>query len=398
MPKDASINAGGFRVYSWAGGDTDLHVQYEATEPTQLLSVTSIRALAGEPIPLVNWKLNNLVNVAMGTRQVPAIGKRGRPLKGKMTIAKDGPFPGEFVTRMMETRGQQAALEEVKAWLREQADEPRNVAAVRGSVVHKMIEMNLPMRVIDEDVIRQRFAAQWAEENNRVKPEVTAEDVAFAEDGMRNYWDMRETIPFVVVAQEPQVFNLKAGYAGSADVFIWFLGYWQTVAGPETIGDDGQEELTDETVFVPLPGAGPEMILKYQKMADKGQVTAELIGAVGGQVAVGDWKTSKGVYTNHVVQTTAYMAGEFVAYDGVIDARLSDILSLAMVGMVIHIRPDKWAVDLFEFRQDTIKAFLGSVAFARFLALYQRPEKLFVYTLSGKAEGVAEEDTANEAA
>lgn len=393
MPKNASINAGGFRIYDWAGGESDLHVQYEATEPTQLLSVTSIRALAGEPIPLVNWKMNNLVNVAMGTRQVPAIGKRGRPLKGKMTIAKDGPFPGEFVTRMMETRGQQGSLEEVKAWLREQADEPRNVAAVRGSVVHKMIEMNLPMRVIDEDVIRQRFAAQWAEENNRVKPEVTAEDVAFAEDGMANYWDMRVNVPFVVVAQEPQVFNLKAGYAGSADVFIWFLGYWQTVR----IGADENDEDMYETVFVALPDADA-LQDKYQKMADKKQVTAALIEGVGGQVAVGDWKTSKGVYTNHVVQTTAYMAGEFVAEDGVIDARLSDILALAMLGMVIHIRPDKWAVDLFEYRQDVLRAFLGSVAFARFLALHQRPEGLFVYTLSGSAEGVAEEDTTNEAA
>lgn len=396
MPKNASINAGGFRIYDWPGGDTPLNQKYNAVEPAQLLSVTSIRTLAGEPFQLSAWKISNVVSVAMGTRKVPAIGKRGRPLKNKTVIAKDGPFPGEFVTRMLETKGSDEGLNEVNTWLREQADQPRNVAAVRGSVVHKMIEMGLTMAVVDEDVIRARFAAQWAEEKMRVRPEVTMEDVAFAEDGLANYWAMRERVPFVIVAQEPQVFNLSAGYAGSADAFIWFLGNFQTRSF-EAIDDNGQEYMEDETIFVPLPDAD-KMMPRYQKEADAKRLTAETIESVGGQVTVGDWKTSKGVYTNHVVQTTAYIAGEFVAEDGIIDERLTDILSLAMLGMVIHIRPDKWAVDVFEFRQDCLGAFLGSVRFARFLAFHQKPDKLFVYTLSGKAEGVVEEDTTDEAA
>lgn len=385
MPKNASINAGGFRIYHWDGGDTDLHRHYDATEPTDLLSVTSIRTLAGEPYALVRWKVSNVVNLAMGVRKAVRIGPRGGV---KEVYVPDGEFPGEFVKRMLEVDGQKD-IDETRKWLNQTADEPRDIAAVRGSVVHKMIEMNLPMKVIDREVIERRMAAQWAEESRKVKMAFTDDDFNFVYHGMGNYWDMRGHIPFVILAQEPQVFNLKAGYGGSADALIWFLGYWGR-------NEDG------EVTFTPLPGyepgtvEGQRALAALQKLAVAGKVTAEMIEKIGGQVAVGDWKTSKGVYTNHVIQTTAYMAGEFIAEDGQIDKRLSDILDLAMLGMVIHIRPDKWAVDLFEFRQDVLRAFLGSVAFARFLALHQQPHDLFVYTLEGKAEGVEESDYADD--
>lgn len=376
MPKNASINAGGFRIYHWDGGDTDLHRQYDATEPTDLLSVTSIKSLAGENYRLVAWKIANVVSLAMGVRKAVRIGPRGGV---KEVYVPDGEAPGEFVKRMLEVTTQEGR-DELRSWLRSTADEPRDIAAVRGSVVHKMIEMNLPMKVIDREVIERRMAAQWAEEKRRQRMAFTDDDFNFVYHGMANYWDMRETVPFVILAQEPQVFNLKAGYAGSADVFLWFLGHWGR-------NEDGK------VVFTALPDVTADY---WQKAANAGRVTAADIEKVGGQVAVGDWKTSKGVYTSHVIQTTAYMAGEFVAEDGQIDKRLSDILDLAMLGMVIHIRPDAWAVDLFEFRQDVLRAFLGSVAYARFLALHQEPHDLFVYTLEGKAEGVEESDYADD--
>ena len=84
-------------------------------------------------------------------------------------------------------------------------------------------------------------------------------------------------------------------------------------------------------------------------------------------------------------QTTAYMAAEFVARDGIIDERLSGILDLADLGMVIQIRPDKWEVDLFELRQDVMRAFFGSVAFARFLAFHKTPATLLAYRAEGQA-------------
>jgi hypothetical protein len=89
-----------------------------------------------------------------------------------------------------------------------------------------------------------------------------------------------------------------------------------------------------------------------------------------------------------VIQTIAYMAGEFVASDGLIDVRLSKLLEAAMLGLVIHIRPDRWGVDLFEMRPDVLRAFAGSCAYARFLALHGKPDDLFIHSLTGKAEGI----------
>lgn len=382
MPKNATINGDGFRMYAWQGGDTEVNRAYNAVEPSDLLSVTSIRTLAGTPFQLVAWQIANVVNLAMGVRKQTVIGPRGGV---REKYVPDGVFPGEFVARMLETRGQQTALDDLRRWLRESADEPRDIAAVRGSVVHKMIEMNLPLTVIDRDVIIQRMIVQWADEKKRKQPaDITDDDVNFVFNALRNYWDMRTHVPFVIIAQEPQVYNLSAGYGGSADVLLWFLGNWGR-------NEDGEVVFTKLRPHV--EGKTPRTDVEYwQKKANAGEVTAATIEEVGGQVAVGDWKTSKGVYTNHVVQTTAYMAGEFIAEDGIIDERLSDILAMAMLGMVIHIRPDSWAVDLFEFRQDVVRAFLGSVAFARFLAQHKTPNDLFIYALSGKAEGVEESE------
>ncbi len=379
MPRNASINGDGFRMYQWPGGDTPLNRRYNATEASDLLSVTSIRSLAGEPFQLVNWKISNVVNLAMGVRKSVRVGPKG----GVYDIyVPDGPFPGEFVARMLAVKDSQAKRDDLRRWLRSTADEPRDIAAVRGSVVHKMIEQNLTLDVIDEAAIRKFFAKQWAEEKRKVKPDVIEDDVNFVGNAMAQYWDMRAHVPFVVVAQEPQVYNLTAGYAGSLDVLMWFLGHFA--------------KRGDKTIFVPLDGFDPATpggraaIAKWQKGADKGTLELAHIETVGGFLAVGDWKTAKGVYTNHVVQTTAYMAGEFVAYDGLIDERLSAILAAAMSGMVVHIRPNFWVVDIFDFRQDVLRGFLGSVAFARLLAMHKQPGELFAFEMDGSVETTEE--------
>jgi hypothetical protein len=158
MPKNASINGDGFRMYRWpgvtaahaaewmghlidSGVPSDEAVQRAtlAMDPTDVLSVTSIRKLAGENFMLVQWQIGNVVNLAMGVRKQTTIGPRGGV---KEVYVKDGPFPGEFVTRMMETRGTTDKLDDVRRWLKSTADEPRDVAAVRGTVVHKLIELN----------------------------------------------------------------------------------------------------------------------------------------------------------------------------------------------------------------------------------------------------------------
>lgn len=367
MPRNATVNGDGFRIYPWPGGDTEVNREYNAVEAQDLLSVTSIRTLAGTPFQLVNWQISNVVNLAMGTRKATVIGPRGGVSE---KYVPDGEAPGEFVKRMLRVTTQKER-DDLRRWLKSTADEPRDLAAVRGSVVHKLIEERLPISLAtDRDVIEKQLTRQWRDEKRGDAIAITEDDYNFVGNALIQYEDFRKNIPFVILAQEPQIYHLRAGYGGSADVIVWFLGNWVRNG--------------DEVEFQPLTDV---QIDYWQKRADRGDVTAIDIASIGGVVAVGDWKTSKDVYTGHVVQTTAYMAGEFIAKDGIIDRRLSDLLNISKLGMVIHIRPDHWAVDLFELRKDVMRAFFGSVAFARFLAFHKRPDELFVYSAEGSAPG-----------
>jgi hypothetical protein len=358
MPENASLNAAGFRMYAWPGGTSELHQKYNATEPANVISVTAARSVIGVPWQIQTWQINNVVNLATGQRRAEwrdySKSTRGRRVKG---YKKDGPFPGEFVTRMLATEGDEDKLRAVREWLKMTADEPRDVAAVRGSVVHKLIEMRVPMKALSEDIIRWYLDQQWIEEKRKVLPTVTDEDVDFVGNGLANYWDMREAVPFVIIAQEPQVWNLRVGYAGSADVIVWFL-----------------------------PESQKERVQYWQDRANRGAVTKEDIDAIGGYTALGDWKTSPDVYTGHVVQGTAYLAGQFIGRGDQIDDRLSRILKATMKGLIIKIRPDGWEIDTFDYREDVSLAFFGEIAIARFLLTHEHPSSLFNETISGQAE------------
>jgi len=356
-PENASNNEYGFRLYDWPGGDSDLNREYGADQPATVISVTAARSIIGIPFQLQAWQLANVVNLATGQRRAEwrdySKSTRGRLVKG---YRKDGEFPGEFVQRMLSTEGDEEKLREVRAWLKQTADEPRDIAAVRGSVVHKLIEMRVPMKALSEEVIRWYIDQQWDSEKRTVLPTVTDDDVDFVGDCVANYWDMREAVPFVIIAQEPQVWNLKAGYAGSADVLIWFL-----------------------------PPDQATRIKYWQDLADRGALTAEIIGSIRGRTALGDWKTSPDVYTGHVVQGTAYLGATFVGRSGEIDERLTRILRGTMLGLIIKIRPDGWEADTFDYREDVSLAFFGQIALARFLLTYSKPDALFTETVSGSS-------------
>jgi len=341
-PQNATVNGDGFRFYRWQEQGSD--------ESYDLLSVTSIRKLCGEQFSLVNWQLNNLMDTVMGTVKRPAIGKRGGPLKGKNIYVPEE-YPSEFVERYLASEASQPKLDELRRWTREQSDQPRNIAAMRGTIVHAAIEKNVQWSRIERPWVEAEFENLSSRDKARAKAGVTDADVTFVRRAVANYWDMRKQVPFVVVAREPQVFNLTMGYGGSADALCWFL--------PE--GHDGRD----------LPKSH--------------QLTYKVIESIGGFLAVGDWKTSQGVYTDQVVQVHAYGAGEFVGEDGVINRRLSDILQATSRGVLFHIRPERWATHLFDFSDPVFRAFAGSVAFARFLAEYPRAEKLFIQNHTGAA-------------
>lgn len=363
-PEDAVINADGFRMYNWAGGDTPLNRKYNAVEPMMVLSVTSIRSLVGENYNLVRWKQANLVDAATGMRKKTVVGPRG----GVKEVRVKDEFPGAFMRKMLETNGEDVKLQEVRKYLQETADEPRNIAANRGSIVHRCIELNTPARRITPSLVDRRFEELGRRDKERVNG-TTKEDVNFVRACMYQYEGMREQVPFVILAQEPQVFSMKAGYAGSADVLIWWLGEW-----------------TEDGTFIPLPGVGPEEVRKHQLLADEKSVTMDTIREVGGHVALGDWKTSKDIYTDHVVQATAYLSADFVAVAGVIDERLTEFLLAAHHAVLVHIRPGGCELAFFKWREDVTLGFLGSVQFARLLALYPKAHLLFDHTISTAVE------------
>lgn len=340
-PLNATLTGDGFRFYRW---------QPIGAEPVDLLSVTSIRKLCGEQTPLVQWQIGNVIDTVMGTVKRPAIGKRGGELKGKNVYVVDE-YPSEFVKRYLAADSQQGPLDDLRKWVREQSDQPRNIAAMRGTIVHAALEKNVTSDRVQRAYVEMAFGELSYRDRARAKNGVTDADIAFIHDAVCQYEDMRANVPFVIVAREPQVFNLQHGYGGSADTIIWFL--------PE--------------------GATPADLPPIRTL------TLDQIERVGGQLAVGDWKTSKGVYTDQIIQVSAYGAAEFVGSDGIIDRRLTPILQATQKGVLFHIRPTGWGVHTFPFEEKLLRAFFGSVAFARFLATYPDPTALFASHESGNS-------------
>jgi hypothetical protein len=341
-PKDASIQGDGFRFYKWIDPITE--------EETDLLSVTSIRKLCGTPYTLGMWQIANVIDVALGTMKRTVIGPRGGVSEKRLIESS----PSEFMQRYIAADGQQPKIDELRKWVREQADQPRNIAAIRGTITHKALEQNTPWDRVSRPYVEEAFSNLSARDRKNAKAGVQDEDVAFVRNSVRQYWAMRHDVPFVIVAREPQVFNLTAGYGGSADALCWFL---------------------------------PEGWDMARDVLPKGRdLTHKAIESIGGYLAVGDWKTSKDVYVDQIVQVTAYGMGEFVGSGGVVDHRLTDILHATQRGVLFHIRPNKWAAHFFDFNQPVQRAFLGSVAFARFLATYPDASALFVQDIHGESD------------
>lgn len=346
---DQLMNGDGFRFYRY----TD-----DAGLVTDLLSVTSIRSLCGESYNLVNWKMANLADAALGTQKRTVIGPRG----GVKEVRQVFEFPSEFARLYGESGGEQGKVDALRKWLRERGDEPRNIAANRGSIVHEAIEKSVRWDRIERPYVEDAFTRLSASDRKR-SGAITDEDVYFVRHSMRQFWDMREAVPMVLLAREVRVLNITVGYAGTFDTLAWLLG---------DIADDGS--------FVPLP---------QEKRVEAGSIgpnaTAADVARIGGFIALLDWKTATDIHSDNVVQAHAYLAAEFAVRDGVRDERLTDLVKGAMVGGLVHIRPNKWALDLFRWDPAVIRAFFGSVAFARFLAAYPKPDKLFSAVLSGSA-------------
>jgi hypothetical protein len=357
-PRNAVTDANGFRRYTWSPTPESQEWLWNNKLPVDaqvVMSVTSIRKALGEGFNLVNWKVANVADAATGMQKREVIGPRG----GVSTKRVKVEFPPPFITMMLETEGDQKKLEKVRVWLRDAADEPRNIAAVRGTLVHEAIERGATLEEIDLDYMHAAVLRLDDKDQKKIK-HVETQDLLFVQSCVKQYWDMRRKRPFVILAREPQVWNLTAGYSGSTDALLWTPPVGQSFANPRQLE-------------------------AWQELADAGLLTQELIAKIGGPVVLGDWKTGKGIYIDQVIQCTAYLTAEFVGADGVIDLRLTEIIRAARKAALVHIRPNGWAIHRFDFRQDVLYAFLGSVAYARFIMTHPDPWAIFTDTERGEA-------------
>ena len=68
-------------------------------------------------------------------------------------------------------------------------------------------------------------------------------------------------------------------------------------------------------------------------------------------------------------------------------------MTAALYGGLVHIRPNGWGLHCFPYKDEVVRAFLGSVAFARLLAKYPEPHAIFTHTFKGESEETDEEVT-----
>lgn len=110
-----------------------------------------------------------------------------------------------------------------------------------------------------------------------------------------------------VVASEFQVFNLTEGYAGSVDALV--------------------------------------------KLRD-------------GSVWLVDYKTGKGIYSDHALQVIAYVQAELVGADDVIDEPTTELLARVSGIALLHLTDSQWEFVQVRYDDETWQAFRGLLRFA----------------------------------
>lgn len=87
-----------------------------------------------------------------------------------------------------------------------------------------------------------------------------------------------------------------------------------------------------------------------------------------GSIDVVDLKTGKGIYGEYALQVMAYLMGEFVGADDVVDEEATALLQQATGMAVLHLVDDGWEYHRLHVDPTTWGAFRGLLAFARWMA------------------------------
>jgi len=239
----------GLRFYTWQQKDYP--------------SVTSIRRLIGMPFTLHQWVLSRIIDRAVEQHDTitTMLEREAKPRERKRN---------ENVTK------------EVRKFLRAAATEERDLAGDRGTRAHDAIASGLV-------------------------PEDCAADIR---GFVFQFRDFITTTGATVLWSERQIFNLRYGYAGTADLLIQFPN---------------------------------------------------------GRVVILDLKTSRGIYLDHAVQIIAYAMGEFVGENDRVDAGATKQLLSATGMAILHLYETEWEYVEVKADASLFAGFVGSLAFARFL-------------------------------
>lgn len=158
-PRNSSTDEGGMRWYVWQG--------------QRLVSVTTVRRMAGIPFGLHNWAIGQVIDYVIANG--PEIGER-------VQVATTDPMKGSSAA--------DADLAELKRELRRAATAERDRAAALGTAVHD--------------------AAATGQRLDLVAPELRPR--------LAQFYDFLAVSGIEVVATEFQVWNPTVGYAGTVDL------------------------------------------------------------------------------------------------------------------------------------------------------------------------------------
>lgn len=274
-PPDSRIRSG-IRTYAWQG--------------RELPSVTSIQRMAGIPHQLHQWAISQVVDRAVGQH----------------------PTLDAMLSR--ERRPRERALEsnrvsEASAWLRAAATEERDRAAAIGSAVHDSIANGVSPDDIPDELHTLKDGQP-----------VTVDGVS-VRGRIKQFLDWRRASGATVLAQEFQVFNLTAGYAGSGDL---------------------------------------------------------IVGFPSGRVALVDLKTGSGVFSDHAIQVRAYREGEFVGAGDVVDDATTTTLRMVTDLGILHLAEDHWEYLALRDDPESGEAFRGLLRFATWMAEHRSIETCVV--------------------
>jgi hypothetical protein len=299
-------------------------------------SVTSLRSMAGMPHNLHRWHVRKICDRA--TAEYAQLGRL-------LTREK----------RKRERVLEENRLKEARAWLRAAPEEERQYKALRGTAVHAAAEQGLaPDEVRDYIEVKLRVARTEADgtpvltasgnpslhtierrgwdplaidlEGEEVsKLVIPADDIR---PRLRQYLHWLEYAKAEILVSEGQVWNLELGYAGSFDILCRFPN---------------------------------------------------------GEVWIVDIKTGSDSYSDYVLQQVAYLMGEFVGADDVVNEDATALLHQVAGVAILHLNEEGWEFLRIEVVRDAWDAFRGLLTYAVWTSAHATEETFTVASRKGSA-------------